>query len=373
MKSSSPVTAIIINFFSSSLIARAVRSLLESPEAEMVDIHVVDNSADSHEQNELQRVLPRGVNLVINKDNKGFARACNQVFDTSESKYILLLNPDAYLSEKALPLLYDSLEKQPDLGAVSPQAFWDEQMRFYIPPAHDPLLFFIQPELSRLGLDSAAYRLVRKWWRNYSITVWKSSRLCEVRNICGGHVLLRRDAVDKAGGLFDPDFFVYFEDTDLSLRLKKAGYRCAIHPRARAVHSYNQCDIGNFARKGLLMAKSQKVFLEKHDNLKTRIFKKNLDRLKYFRFRNAQQTEPRHISSPLKLSPPPEFDPWLFEWSPNRDFIPSVGCFGQGRDFWMPVNCVDNLAPGRYYFRFGSSEGKGKTGPVYCWTRQEEI
>jgi len=243
---------------------QAVESLLAQSPLGPLHTVVVDNSCEPGQRDILEQDLPQGVELICNARNVGFGRACNQVFERTEDEFFLLINPDAYLLPQALRNMQDRLMQRPDVGAVSPQAFWDQNQEFYIPPAHDPRIFLLQPELARCGAGSYVNRLFSRLWLLYSLRVWRSTQAVQVRNLCGGHALLRRIAVDQAGGLFDPRFFLYFEDCDLFVRMRQAGYKLLIDPRARVVHHYDQCDTGVKDRKRELMDIGLKSFGLKH-------------------------------------------------------------------------------------------------------------
>ena len=77
-------------------------------------------------------------------------------------------------------------------------------------------------------------------------------------------ILLKIQAVKEAGGLFDPAFFLYYEDTDLFLRLKKAGYGLLLEPRARAIHHFDQCAQDKTDKKRNTLQHSARIFMEKH-------------------------------------------------------------------------------------------------------------
>ena len=78
--------------------------------------------------------------------------------------------------------------------------------------------------------------------------------------------MVRRAAVQTAGGLFDPDYFMFYEDSDLSVRLRRKGYRLGIVPQAAAVHGYR-----HKASKGPLMAASHSLYLRKRFPLLSRL------------------------------------------------------------------------------------------------------
>jgi GT2 family glycosyltransferase len=298
----------------------------------------------------LQNELPESVQLIINESNEGFAQACNRAFDQHDADMILLLNPDASLLPRALIRLQQSLLRLNRAGAVGPQIYWDDNKQFFLPPSDVPELLWFHPLISAHPLLE---KLISRMWRRFAIRVWQSKKTVRVWNLSGGNVLLNRKAVMAAGGLFDSRFFLYFEDTDLFIRLRQAGYHLYIDPSAEVVHFYDQC--GNFRlnSKRSLMAQSHQAFMEKHTRGWKQGVMKILEKLKPGPVIPAPL--PKNYSHPFEIPVPVSIQKqWLFEWSPNPNFIPAAGHFGIGDTMRFPMDCWQLLAPGQYFGRLGS-------------------
>jgi hypothetical protein len=168
--------------------------------------------------------------------------------------------------------------------------------------------------------------------------------------LSGGHVMLRRSALDQCGGLFDGNFFMYYEDSDLMLRLRRAGYRLFIEPSAEVVHCY----IHEKAKNDLMSHASKYYFRKNYgQSALLRIAMKIAEmrpNVPLAHDRNAGK-----FTSALKIMIPNTYQNcWLFEWSPSSDLIPSAGCFGAGPEFHFPDELWDLLEPGTYYTRISS-------------------
>ena len=357
--------AIIVNYKAAGLTLRAVKSVLDSASLGPVHVVVVDNSEDKDESERLRLNLPSGVELLVSPENIGFGRACNLAFEEFPGELILLLNPDARLFPGCLARLQKTLLSNKRVAAVGPRIFWDEGSRFCLPPSYPPNLYIFQAVLSPWGSGANINRIVSAFWRRYSIKVWRANQPVKVSNLSGGLVLLKREAVRKVGGLFDPRFFLYFEDTDLFVRLKKAGYTLIIEPRAEAIHYYDQCGQQNWEEKRALMARSHRIFLEKHcKGWKSRV-KKILDRFEVAPQPDSDRLRAPDFTSPFVLEVPQHLHSgWLFELSPSPAFIPSAGRFGRGGTMDFPEDCWPMLAPGRYFGRVGSPVGFGWSSAV---------
>ena len=366
--------AIIVNYKVADLTLQAVQSVLDSDSIGPVHVVVVDNSEDKDEAERLRLNLPSGVVLQVAPENIGFGRACNLAFEQFPGELILLLNPDARLLPGCLVRLQKTLSSAENIAAVSPQIFLDEGFTFYLPPCYPPSLFIFKPVLATWGPQAKINRLISALWRRHSIKVWRSKRPVKVNNLPGGLVLLKRGTVRKVGGparhrfrsgeasgLFDPRFFLYFEDTDLFVRLRKAGYSLIIDPRAEAIHYYDQCGRQSLEEKRALMVRSHRIFLEKHcKGWKSRV-KKILDRFEAPARPDRNQFRAPDFTTPFILEVPEKLRKgWLFELSPNPDFVPSAGRFGKGPCMDFPEDCWAMLAPGQYFGRLGSPKGIGK-------------
>ena len=223
-------------------------------------IWLVDNSEDGAQAAQLSSTLAGNpaVQLLVPDRNLGFGGGCNLAFEQSSAEYLLLLNPDARINERNIEVLAEAMRRHPEFGAVSPKTFWDPARRFLLPSAFPPTpavtlamtLALHSPSLAK----HAAGRYLRKMRDNMA-----SSHPYSTSFLVGAVMLLRRTAVLAAGGLFDPDYFMFYEDSDLSLRLRRAGYRLAIVPGAEAVHEYRHKPF-----KAEMMADSAQIYFARN-------------------------------------------------------------------------------------------------------------
>jgi hypothetical protein len=166
---------------------------------------------------------------------------------------------------------------------------------------------------------------------------------------------LKREAVERAGGLFDPRFFLYFEDTDLFIRLRKAGYSLIFDTRAKVVHRYDQCAQDETSLKRQLFAESHDIFRRKHITGGKAYGEKLLHFISRLSWGQAGDKDGLpFFTAPFRLEVPVSmWENWLFEWSPVPDFTPAAGMFGQGKFLDFTAEYWNMLAPGRYYGRLG--------------------
>lgn len=336
--------AILVNHFSSAPLARAVDSVLAQGG---VNVWIVDNSADDEEWARLQRFASDGVRLVRSETNVGFGRACSLAYAAGRDPYVLLLNPDAWLADGALAALAVVLDRDAVLGAVGPRIWWNR-------PGGSVLAHSVLPTPARtlgsLAIDALGLTSLRRaLFRRKSTAIWRAGRgvrPISVGALSGAALLLRRHAVDRSGGLFDPRFFMFYEDSDLCLRLRRAGWRLAVEPAADAVHAYRHA-----AYKAALGERSERQYWEKHwPGGRWQAAREWL-----MRRRRAPATVDADLgesAGPWRWSVPDAWrGGWRFEWSPEPSGVPMVACAGEGEAVSFAAEDWENLAPGEYWGR----------------------
>ena len=189
------------------------------------EIVVVDN-ASTDGSAEMVRESFRACRLVALDDNVGFGAANNRAAKAARGGYLLLLNSDAWLGDGALPHLAAALDADPGLALAAPELRYpDGRRQFAWAPETGVLGEALQMLRNRFESRRWAHRLPPRWLRPFLGPGWYSAAC----------VLLRREAFE-AVGCFEEDIFMYFEDVDLSRRLRLAGWKLATVPEAVAYH-----------------------------------------------------------------------------------------------------------------------------------------
>ena len=192
-----------------------------------VDVVVVDNGTDG--AHELVESRFPGVR-VLRANNRGFAHANNRGVMTGTGRYVLFLNPDTQLLEGSLADLVTALDERPDVGLVGVRqvtadgTLWPT-MRYF-------------PGISRALGDALGFeRFTRrpKWAGERELNMALYERETECDWVSGSFMLARREAVLSAG-LFDERFFLYSEEPDLCLRMKRAGWGVRHLPTMTILH-----------------------------------------------------------------------------------------------------------------------------------------
>lgn len=343
--------AIIVNYKVAELAVKAAGSILKSESDGPLRVVIVDNSESEIEAERLKRLSPDGVHILVNQKNAGFGRASNIAFEKFPSDCVLLLNPDARLTPGCLEQLQRTLMRSEKTGAVGPLVFWDDHLQYYLPPSYPPFLHLLQPGLGSLGNKMHINAALSNALRRRALNVWRSRSPVRTSCLSGGHMMLKTDAVISAGGLFDEQFFMYFEDTDLCIRLKNAGYWMYVDPRAKVVHYFDQSARQNPETKSACMEASHRCFARKYQVKTLRRVNRLLQKMAGV---SGDSAFTPTFDSPFTVRVPDHMArEWLFEWSPHMDFIPSIGRLGKGPYLNFSEKCWEMLASGRYYGRIG--------------------
>jgi len=349
------ITAIIVNYHTNELTGRALASFLEQECSIPLKAVIIDNSTDKNERDQLSKLGGEQVEVIFSSENIGYGKASNVALTATDSKYILLLNSDAYLQKTSLEKLLKALKMGTNIAAVSPKIYWDDAGTMSLPPIFPVTPFTIAMEslINKSRRLSGVYSTIR---RKQTLDYVSSKRIVRQKNLPASAVLLKRDVVEMVGGLFDERFFMYYEDSDLFLRIRKAGYSLLVEPHAMAIHNYNQS--GSEAEgciKARYMLDSRKEFLKKYDKtgIWTCIMKFADSPRKKFGKSDisdviALHEENRQVPVPLGLT-----GSWVLELSPNPNMVPSAMLFGEGNKARIDDNLWKWMRPGAYFLRLG--------------------
>lgn len=189
------------------------------------------------------------VRILRNPDNPGFGAANNRAVRESSGEFLLFLNTDTIFQPGAMKALLSALRADDGAAAAGPLLFPGEGK---VQVSFGNRVDFFGQLVQKLFLNPFHKRaLLRKPKRR---TPGWLSAAC---------LLCRRSAFEKAGG-FDERFFLYFEDIDLCLRMRKAGGRLLFIPEARVFHEGGATTGVRPARSRLAYRKSQTLFYSKH-------------------------------------------------------------------------------------------------------------
>ncbi len=245
------LSVVLVNYNDRAHLPACLSSLAKAVSGLSAEVVLVDNHS-SDASPELVRSTFPWVRLIENDKNVGYPRANNIGFRQSRGEYVLFLNTDTVVPGDALAELLAEIKARPELGAVGP-ALVHQNGRFQVSFGKRVGFF---PEI-RQKLILNPY---------YSIVLRHSQEPREVGWLSGACLLARRVAVEEAG-LFDEEFFLYFEDIDLCRRITDQGFKLVVIPAVRVSHIGGAATSARRWQSRLEYRRSQLRFYKKHNSL----------------------------------------------------------------------------------------------------------
>ena len=197
-----------------------------------IEILIVDNNSPDDSVTYIKKHFPK-VQVIANKKNRGFGGGNNQAAKIAKGKYLLLLNPDAFLGVNSLRVMVDRMEADDQIVSVGPQLrYADNRVQLsggYLPT---PLrvtawmLWLDKLPLVKLLFPNPYHVISTDWHTSEQSPEW----------LMGACILFRKDEFLVAGG-FDEEIFMYAEEVELYRRLKESlGKRVLFTPETEVVH-----------------------------------------------------------------------------------------------------------------------------------------
>lgn len=211
------VSIVVLNWNGSERLHKCLQSLNKVSYSPL-EVIVVDNNSHDGSQTMVNKKFP-WVKLIQNRENKGYSGGNNVGIQKSTGEYVFILNNDTEVTKDFLSPLVDILDKNPRVGCVQPKLLYGTD--------HN-LLNAVGSYLTATGfLYHYGYR------KNASLKKYNVPML--IYSAKGAAMLLRKSVLNKVG-LFDEDFFIFFEETDLCHRLWLAGFKVMYEPKSIVYH-----------------------------------------------------------------------------------------------------------------------------------------
>lgn len=223
------LTITIVSWNTRELTHNCLKSLLTEKVKEIAEIHVVDNNSHDGSAEMIRQEFPE-VRLFANKENVGFARANNQSWREARGRYWLLLNSDTIVKDGAVEKLIEFMDSHPKAGMASSKLLNPDKTIQYC-AQREPSVFTILLEFSRL------HKLLPPKLRgDLLLSTYFSYNYPQKMDWAWGTALIvRREAIEEGGALSE-NFFMYGEDMEWSLRLRKYGWEVWICPDSEIIH-----------------------------------------------------------------------------------------------------------------------------------------
>lgn len=242
------LAVVIVSWNTRALTLDALRTLFDdlNTNGPAAEVWVVDNASSDGSPDAIRAEFPQ-VRLIANNKNLGFAGGNNSALRQigfsdnpgtltapSLPKAVYLLNSDTRTENGATHTLYDALFRLPRAGVVGAQLVYGDGSF-----QHGAFHF---PGLSQLVIDlfPVPGRLYESRWNGrYSRQLYQHGEPFLVDHTLGATMMLRREVIEQTG-LFDEAYFMYCEEIDWSIRIRRADWKIYSVPAAQVIHLAGQ-------------------------------------------------------------------------------------------------------------------------------------
>lgn len=269
MNRTNALSVVIVNYRCWDKLSDCLNSLLADNLDGFLDIIVVDNQSNDGRFEDFTTLFP-SVRFTLNEGNYGFANGCNLGASLANAPMLLFLNPDTIADRNNLEILLQTMNTNPELGLLSCRQI-DEKGRN-------------QRAFGQLGSYWMSFGLIRSIAQNLFPERYSSARkvhdkLIYCDWISGSVVMISRKLYDAIDG-WDESFWMYCEDTDLSVRVSNYGLKIGYEPAACITHLHGGASRSSPQTKAITKAElivSKHVFIEKHEPVKAKRRLKHFD------------------------------------------------------------------------------------------------
>ncbi len=219
MKKNPLVSILIVTHNSEEYIEQCLNSLTKIT-YRAIELIVVDNASTDDTISLIKNTLKKvtfETKLIRQKYNSGYAVGNNVAAKQANGTYLFILNPDSLVTPGFLQPLVVKVETDTQVSAVQPAVYLSETPQ---------LLNLTGKTTHFLGFD---------WIRDFEQK--KSRKSGYIDSWSGSGILLRRSIFNELSG-FDDAYFMYYEDSDLSWRMRLMGYKLWFEPTAVLYHDY---------------------------------------------------------------------------------------------------------------------------------------
>jgi hypothetical protein len=224
------VTIVIVSYNTRGLLARCVETAFAASPGISREVRVIDNASVDGSAEAVAREWP-AVLLTVNRENRGYAPACNQGLSAARGRYVLALNPDALLQGDALGTLVRALAGRPAAAAAGPRLLNQDGSTQWVCARREPRFLRSLMEHTQLPGWFPALRPALEG----AYGAERYGVAGEVEVLSGACLLFRRSALERVG-LLDERLVLNYDDVEWSVRARRHGLRLHYEPAAEVVH-----------------------------------------------------------------------------------------------------------------------------------------
>ena len=225
----SPLSACVVLYHCGDEVFDALRCL-ENSNVE-ISVYLCDNSPEEMTADKLQWTFP-GVTILPQRGNVGFGRANNAVLPHLQSRYHLIMNPDVTFAPDLLARMMMYMNAHPNIAVLTPRVMNEDGTEQFLPKKRIAVHYLMG------GLWETRGGIFRRWREEFTLADMDVRSPIPVEFATGCFLLIRTEVFRKLEG-FDPRFFLYQEDSDLSRRILEQNLGSIVyHPDMQVTHRW---------------------------------------------------------------------------------------------------------------------------------------
>ncbi len=237
------VSILIVHTYEKRLLRQTLKGIYRAAPQLRFEILVIDNNPAEGFGDILSVEFPEVRHIPLER-NVGFGAAMNRGIEASSGRYVLIFNPDIVVQPGSLETLMGFMDAHPDVGICGP--------RLHNPDGslqHSCYRFpqVMTPAYRRTFLGKTPQG--KRALSHYLMLDDDHDQTMDVDSLIGAALFTRRKMLEETG-LFDEQFFMYYEDNDLCRRFWENGYRVVYHPESMMTHYHRRASAdGSFVQQ----------------------------------------------------------------------------------------------------------------------------
>lgn len=229
---STTVTISIVTYNNEKHIGNLLQSIYDNVQDIDYHIYLIDNGSTDKTLAIAEELSQDNLTIIKNKTNLGFGGGHNTVLDRLDSVYHLVINPDIILRDNVIKRMADFLNENTnkDIVLLTPKVLYPDGQLQELPKRNPRYIYLISRRIS--------LPFLRKYRNRYTMADADPESALDIEFATGAFMFMRTAAYKQAGG-FDPRYFLYFEDADLTRELRRLG-RTQYNPAFIVCHHWER-------------------------------------------------------------------------------------------------------------------------------------
>lgn len=223
------VSIIIVSWNTMEITCDCLRSVFEQTADVGFEVIVVDNASSDNSVEVVKKEFQQ-INLIVNEENLGFAKANNIGIKASTGRYLFLVNSDIEVLDNCIENMVDFMDDNTKIGMAGPRVL-NPDRTLQVSCRHFPSIW--NNLCQSVGLNKLFPKI--PFFSEPLMKYWPHDEERYVDVLSGCFWVIKREALEEVG-LLDEDFFFYGEDIDWCRRFHKAGWDVVFNPSAEAIH-----------------------------------------------------------------------------------------------------------------------------------------